>query len=151
MKKNEQVKRKGMRVLVGICILFFSVACSKEEVLTKEEINEKLLVGPGKKTWLIVSATFNGTEYLPKCVEEDHWIFRMDKDKMNKVVSRKNITTSCSNGLADNQTSSWSIANNGSWLTIFGGTYEIIPLTENEMVLEFPRNGNVYIDTFKKK
>lgn len=151
MKKIEQVKRKGMRVLIGFCILFFSVACSKEEVLSQEEINEKLLVGSGSKTWLIVSATFDGTEYLPKCVEDDHWIFRMDKDKMNKVVSRKNVTTSCSNGLADNQSSSWSISKDGSLLTIFGGRHKIISLTEDEMVLEFLYNGNIYIDTFKKE
>lgn len=150
MRKLKQVKRQGIGALNIICILLFSVACSKEEILSQKEMNEKLLVGSGSKTWLIVSATYNGTEYLPNCVKDDHWTFRMDENEMNKVVSRKNVTTLCTNGLKNNEASAWSMDNDGSRLTIFGGRYRIISLTENEMILEFLRKGDIFIDTFKK-
>lgn len=135
-----------LRAACSFAILISMITCSKDNEPSAEEIKERLLAGTGSKTWLIVSSTINGTEWLPECIKDDHWTFHR-----NKSVSRGNITTLCTNGLENTQSSTWSFGNNATWLTFFGGTYEIMSLTEETMKLRFPKGGTVYVDTFVKK
>jgi hypothetical protein len=146
MKKINPLKSNKHRLIVSLLISLALCSCNKDKGPSKEEINESLLTGTDSKTWLIVSSTINGVESLPNCVKDDFWTF-----KKSKQVTRQNQTTSCTNGIPDNQTSTWSFGNDGEWLTFFGGTYEILSLTETKMKLRFPRTGEEFIDTFVKK
>ena len=151
-QENKRMKNLGLlttghyHVIAGVITLLTFFACSKGNDPSKEQINEKLLAGSDSKTWLIISSTVNGTENLLDCVKDDYWTF-----KITKQVTREDQTTPCTNGFPNSQASSWNFGNDGGWLTFFGGTYEIISITENEMKLEFPSAGKTYIDTFVKK
>jgi hypothetical protein len=132
------------KALVCFGLMILSVSCAKEE-LSQEEINTRLLAGSERKIWLHESITIDGIEYVVPCVQDDHWTFAA-----NKRVSRQSFTGSCPN-LSSYETSIWYFNNHGKWLFFLGGTYEIVSLTETELVLSFEWNGSDIIDKFKKK
>ncbi|HEY0744455.1 MAG TPA: hypothetical protein VGD40_23475 [Chryseosolibacter sp.] len=146
MKNLGLVKTGQYHVTLYVITLLILFACSKDNDPSREEINEKLLAGSDSKTWLIISSTVNGTESLLDCVTDDYWTF-----KRTQQVTRQDQTTPCTNGFPNSQSSSWNFGDDGGWLTFFGGTYEIVSITENEMKLKFPSAGKTYIDTFVKK
>lgn len=145
-KKFDQLVDRLRRIAFILLVAQVLYTCDKENGPSKEEINEKLLAGTDSKTWRIVSSTLNGTETLIDCVRDDDWIF-----KRSKQVTRQDSTTPCTNGFPNSQVSSWRFDNDASWLTFFGGTYEIVSLTENEMKLKFPGSRGTFIDSFVKK
>lgn len=130
-----------------LATLIFS--CNKEDEIApvKDDTNEILLAGSEKKTWLIISSQKNGVEWLPECMKDDDWIFTRKNQ-----FSRNSTDLSCSNGIPDSDQSTWSFGNNETWLTFGGGTYEITSLSEEKMILTFPKsNGDTFVDTWVKK
>lgn len=141
----DQLKYYCFRAVLCFFAVLMLAACSKEE-LSQREINTNLLAGKDRKTWHIVSATYNDIEYLPDCVKDDDWVF-----ERLKRVSRRNTSESCEVWLSNIEEASWTMNNEGSRLSFFGVTFKIVTLTENDMVLEFVKDGNTHIHTFRKK
>lgn len=145
---NYQISKCTLLRLNVIIFIIFMAGCGKEEVAPKiDDKNELLLAGEESKTWLIVSSKKNGVEWLPECMEDDDWIFTR-----TGRFSRTSTSLSCTNGIRDKVISKWAFANKQKWLYFDNGTYEIVSLSEHEMVLYFPNpDGDSYLDTWIKK
>lgn len=149
--KSPNASKKSLIYLniVIIALATSTIGCNQDDevVPVTDDTNEILLAGTEKKTWLIISSKKNGVEWLPECMEDDDWEFTR-----NNQFSRNSTSLSCSNGIPDSDSSTWSFSNNETLLTFGGGTYEITFLKENKMVLTFPKsNGDTFVDTWVKK
>lgn len=134
---------------IAIIVVMLTTSCNKEDevVPSDEDTKEFLLAGSSEKTWKIISSTRNDFERLPECIEDDDWIF-----KREYTFYRNTTNLPCSNGIPDNEWSSWYFSIDEAWLTFGGGTFKIKLLTEEEMVLSYSIPNRVtYVDTYTKK